>query len=412
MTGHLSAPDVLIRLLSESRKPSAGTRQPQAVWNEVVATAVRHGFAPLLFKRLKESGARTNVPAVAWENLRLAYFASAGRNARLYRELGLVLRCLRGSGIPVIVLKGAFLAEAVYGDVALRPMGDVDLMVPRAEMPRAHAVLLDTGRAHQQSGDVGSRSGRSRKFRLSVGAGIDLCWTIVAPKGRFGPDSTGLWNRAHQATIAGVEVLGLCPEDLLLHLCLHASHRHGLTAGLRPFCDIAETIRHFRGAMDWAQVVHSAREWCASRYVGLTLHLAQSMVGAGVPDDVLERLVPGGIDQRIIEAARESVLTQAGYLQRMPFFGRLGVESLGDKAKLSWERIFLSRGEMAAIYPASRDSKYLYFHYALRLRDVIRAFVSHIRRRGRLMTRSRRHNRKDPLVNWLKSGEPRAAGGA
>jgi hypothetical protein len=366
--------------------------------------AVNHGLAPLLFKRLKESDARAGVPADAWERLRLAYFASACRNMRLYRELRTVLRCLRSSGIKVIVLKGAYLAEAVYGDVALRPMCDVDLMVPRAELPRAQAVLLDIGGVHEQSEDIESRC-RTRFHLPQVvirDLAIELHWTIVFPTGSVTVDSTGLWDRARPATIAGVEVLALSPEDLLLHLCLHFCYLHRL-AGLRPFYDIAETIHRFRGEMDWPQVAHSAREWRASRYVGLTLHLAGSVLGTGVPDDVLERLVPGGLDQRILETARQFVLAQTDYRQWMPLSDALGAKSLGDKVKLPWKRVFLSRDEMAAIYPASRDSRHLYFYYALRLRDAIRSFGAHTLRRGLPVIRSRGQDRNVSLVNWLRS---------
>ena len=214
-------------------------------------------------------------------------------------------------------------------------------------------------------------------------------------------DPTGFWDRARPAKIAGVEVLALCPEDLLLHLCLHTAHRHGLGDGLRPLCDVSETIQRFRDEMNWVQVAERARAWGASRYVGLMLHLARSMLGAGVPDDILKQLVPGGIDQRILMRARESVLAKTGYAQRMPLFGRLGAKSLGEKLKLSWERVFLSRDEMAATYPASRGSKHFYLYYALRLRDVIRTYWSHTFRRARLMMQSRGHDRNAALVNWL-----------
>ncbi|MCX6842425.1 MAG: nucleotidyltransferase family protein [candidate division WOR-3 bacterium] len=378
------------------------SREPSAVWNEVLDMAADHGLVPLLFKRLKESDARAHVPVDAWKQLRQVYFDSASANVRLYRKLGPVLRCLRSSGIKVIVLKGAFLAEAVYGDVALRPMGDVDLMVTKAELPRAHAVLLDTGRVHRRPEDAESRLWKNTKLWLTPVVSVDLCWTIDVPGGRSRLDLTGLWERARPATIAGVEVLALSPEDLLLHLCLHAAHRHGLGFGLLPLCDIAKTIHRFRSEIDWAQVVDRARKWRASRYVGLTLHLARRMLGAGVPDDVLEQLVPGGIDARIIETAREAVLGQRGYHELMPFFGRLGAKCLGDKAKLFWERVFLSREEMAAIYPASRNSRHIYLYYALRLRDVIRTYWSHVLSRGRLLARSRRRDRTAALVKWLK----------
>jgi hypothetical protein len=369
--------------------------------------AVHHGLAPLLFKRLKKSDARASVPADAWERLRLAYFASAGRNMRLYRELRTVLRCLRSSGIKVIVLKGAYLAETVYGNVALRPMCDVDLLVPRAELPRAQAVLLDMGGVQRQSED--NELCDTTRLHLPQfvirDLVIEIHSTIASPTGPVGIDAAGLWDRAHPALIAGVEVLALSPEDLLLHLCLHFCYQHRL-AGLRFFCDIAETIHHYRGEMDWPQVVDRAREWGASRYVGLTLYLAGSMLDAGLPDDVLERLVPGGLDQRILETARQSALAQTGYGPWVPFFELQGVRSLGDKARLFWERVFLSHGEMAAIYPASRDSRHLHFYYALRLRDVIRSFGSYTLRRGLPVIRSRGRAGNVSLVNWLRSGKP------
>jgi len=88
-------------------------------------------------------------------------------------------------------------------------------------------------------------------------------------------------------------------------------------------------------------------------------------------------------------------------MQRMPFFGRLGAKSLSEKLKLSWERVFLSRDEMAATYPTSRDSKCFCLYYARRLRDVIRTYWSHTFRRGRLMVQSRGRDPSTALVNWL-----------
>ena len=391
--------EFLLRCLAVGVTPLAVSGQVPAIWNDVVAIAASHGLAPLLYARLKQKGAQALVPADAWERLRRDYRDSAVRSMFLHRELRPVLRCLRDAGIKVIVLKGVFLAEAVYSDAALRSMADVDLMVPRAELPRANALLLDLRTACNRSGSAGSLLSRDRKYLLSPGAGIDFRWTIDVPAGRSRLDLAGLWDRARPASIAGVEVLAFSPEDLLLHVCLHAAHRHGLGDGLRPICDAAETVQRFGGELDWAQVTARAREWGAARYVGLTLRLARSMLAAAVPDDILEQLVPGGIDQRILEAASNSVLAKAGYLERMPFFDRLGARTFGERTKLSWERVFLSRQEMAARYPASLNSKHLWFYYALRLRDVTRTYAAHAFRRTRLTLPGR--GRSAELVRWL-----------
>jgi hypothetical protein len=406
--------ELLIRCLSVSREPLAASREPTTIWNEVVDVAVSEHLAPLLFKRLKESGAQALVPADAWQRLRRAYFTSGDRNTRLNRELRTVLQCLRSAGIAVIVLKGAYLAEAVYGDVALRPMCDADILVPRADLARAEAVLLDMGGIHlKQHNQAAPAPGTPpedaepgcgmRKHALPVSIrdlAIELHWTLVSSTGPVRIDDTGLWNRSRPALTAGVEVLSLSPEDLLLHLCLHFCYENGCV-GLRHVCDIDETIHRFRGELDWAQVAERAREWSATRHLGLTLHLARSLLDAVVPDDVLERLVPEGVDRRILEAAREAVLTQTARHHWEPLFRALGARTLGEKAKFLKERIFLSRDEMAAKYPASRGSRYFYVYYALRLRDGLRAYTFHARRRARLLMQRRRRERHAALSNWL-----------
>jgi hypothetical protein len=400
-----SAIDMLLRCLS-GRGPGTGDMGPTTDWNNVVDVAVRHDLAPLLFKRLKEGGARTRVPADAWERLRLAYFASAKRNTRLFRELRTVLECLRAAGIPVIVLKGAYLAEAVYGDVAVRPMCDADLMVPRAELPRAQAVLLDMGGVLGSAEDIESFS-KSRHHLPPViirDLQIELHWTIIRPTEPVRIDVAGLWNRAHPATTAGVEVLALSPEDLLMHICLHFGCDHHLT-GLRSFCDITETIHRYRGEMDWLQVADSAREWGAARYVGLTLHLSRRMLGTDVPDDVLERLVPGGIDERVLETARQSALADTGYEPWSPVSGLVGARSLSDKAKLLWQRVFLSRDEMARVHPASRDSRCLSFYYGLRFRDVLRNRGTTVLRLAQSPSYRQSASESAVVANWLRSGK-------
>jgi len=395
--------DLLLRCLSH-RGPGTGDQGRTTVsWNEVVDAADREHVAPLLFKRLKDSDAQALVPADAWQRLRRAYFTSGDRNTRLFRELRTVLERLRGSDIKVIVLKGAYLAEAVYGDVALRPMCDNDLLVPRADLARAEAVLLDMGGVHQQFEDTAASCRRKHHLpQITIGhLVVEIHGNIVSPAGPVRVSPAGLWDRARPALTAGVEVLALSPEDLLPHLCLHFSYQDACV-GLRSLCDIAETIQHFGGGVDWPQVTERAREWGATRHVSLALHLAGSMLGAAVPDDVLERLVPEGIDRSILEAAREAVLTQTGRHHWESLFSAQGARSPGDKAKFLRERVFLSRDEMAAKYPASRGSRFFYLYYALRLRDGLRAYSFHALRRARLMMQRRRRERYAALYDWLK----------
>lgn len=400
---------LLLRCLSDSRGLAVDSRVSRAACREVARAAAGYDLAPLLYTRLKSSGARAWVPAEVWEQLRLAYFSSADRNFRLRGLLRPVLGGLRNAGIPTIVLKGAYLAEAVYDNVAVRPMCDVDLLVPRAELPGAQSVLIDLGGASASAADIEwcCRTSAHLPAIAIRGLVVEIHWTIAAPVGPVSVDVAGLWDRARPTCIAGVQVLALSPEDLLLHLCLSASCRDGFMGGLRSFGDISETIRRFGNEIDWVQVTGRAREWGGARYVCLTLHLARSMFGAEVPDGVIERLVPGGPDQRVVRAASESVLTRAGYDKMIPLsYDHLGAESVGDRARLAWERIFLSREDMGVKYPASRDARHFWFYYVLRLRDLIRTYWSHVLARARLTAGNRASSRQVSVADWLRSGRP------
>ena len=229
--------ELLLRCLSATRPPSSVTGHPTAVsrhpsstggepidWNAVLTIAADHGLTPLLYKRLKESDAQALVPADVWEGLKATYVASAVRSLHLYRELRPVLRRLGNSDISVIVLKGAFLAEAVYSDPALRSsMADVDIMVPREDLPKVQAVLLDMGFGPREREEIELRCRTTKGLAPFTRSGftVEPHWNIVYPTSPFKMDIAGLWVRARPATVAGVEVLALSPEDLLLHLCLH-----------------------------------------------------------------------------------------------------------------------------------------------------------------------------------------------
>jgi hypothetical protein len=132
------------------------------------------------------------------------------------------------------------------------------------------------------------------------------------------------------------------------------------------------------------------------------------MFGVKVPAEVLEQLVPGGLDQRILEMARESVTAQVSSLgcATRPVRDLWGTRSLGDKARLLWQRIFCSREEMAAMYPASRDSRHFYLFYALRLRDVMRYHGASVPRM--MLNREVRQSASKmvAVTDWLKSEEP------
>jgi hypothetical protein len=333
------------------------------------------------------------------------YVACAARNMALLHEVGRILKSFEIAGVSVIPLKGAFLAEAVYGDIALRPMADLDLLVKPADLPRAVEALRQLGYESEQPFDpVAQQSGFQDMppMRRPGGAMVELHWTLVTPLCGARIDAgelQGIWDRSAPATIAGVPSRALAPEDLLLHLCMHASVHHRFAdVGLKSFVDMAEVVRHYAGALDWAASAERANRWGVANGVRMALTLAEEWTDLRVPAEAWTRLDGRAPDEQTLDWARHKVL-EGRPAAHVSLFARLESDG-GATGKLAALRTaaFPSREVMARLYGVPSGSWRIVVCYPYRLWDLWthhrgalwklvkgdRAFVDDTRREARL----------------------------
>jgi hypothetical protein len=381
-------------------------------WDVLIAESDRYRVAPLLYHRLRTFHSNMPIPANVMTMLRRIYLQSARRGMHLYHELGKVLGLLRHANIPVIVLKGAHLAELVYGNIALRPMGDVDVLVHMDDLMRVEAALLGMGYApterHRQ---VTKDTWHFIYVSPKTGLTVEVHWTFLPSMYHLKIDIDGQWERSRQAIIAGVEVSVLCPEDLLLYLCLHTS-KHLFKMGLKPLYDIFETIRYYGKEIDWKQVQLRSEQSGEAKCVYLTFRLAEELLGASVPDDLMSAIKPNDFDERFMLLAKERIFARGHWnsdgLPLSPNIAQLwGSKRLLKKGTLFLRRAFPSPEEVAQMYPAPSDSVRIYFYYAVRIKDL---FLRHGRQVWRLLRRNegmrglaKQENDMTPLNDWLMS---------
>ena len=138
----------LLAFLQSSPTPDRGGEIAAAAdgdWEELLRQSDRHKVTPLLYHRLRTCHPDLPIPDGITGKLRQAHLDNSARNLRLYSHLGKVLRLLRLENIPVIALKGAYLAEFVYAHHALRFMNDLDLLVQKDDLMKVDALLLEMG---------------------------------------------------------------------------------------------------------------------------------------------------------------------------------------------------------------------------------------------------------------------------
>lgn len=117
----------------------------QIDWEYLLRAADSHGLKPLLYWHL-EATSPESVPEVTLEHLEAEFRRNMKRNLFLSMELLKLLERLEGQGIQAIPFKGPVLAVSVYGNLALRPFSDLDILVhegQRAPLPTARRTHRD-----------------------------------------------------------------------------------------------------------------------------------------------------------------------------------------------------------------------------------------------------------------------------
>lgn len=260
-------------------------------WDVLLALANAHGLSPLLYWHL-ESNFSQFLPTAVAEALRDFYQHNARHNLLLVGELVNLLKLLASRDISLVPFKGPTLAEAVYGNVALRECSDLDLFIRPNDLPAAIETLVSEGyrpvlqlTPPQQTALI--RSHYEYGLLSPTGALIEFQWAIVPRYFSLPLGTEQLWQDLRTVRIGGVEALALSPENLLLILCIHGG-KH-LWNRLVWLSDISGLIQLHPG-LDWEYVLRQARAGRAERLLLLGLSLAHTVFGTPLPEKIYIRL--------------------------------------------------------------------------------------------------------------------------
>jgi hypothetical protein len=213
-------------------------------------------------------------------------------------------------------LKGVLLAGKIYPNAAYRSMRDVDLLVPGSRLQDAVNTLGSLGfKAHYHFHLTNEREAMHHLPSMygPKGAVVELHWTLMPPSSPFRIEVDSIWQRAKPSELLGAACQIMSVEDLVLHLCMHTAYLETLSSGLRPFCDLAWTLKIHQQQIDWQRLTHRAGVWGCRRSTWLALQLARRLLGASVPEGALLALQTNDVQPEMIDWATAQVLYPIGY---------------------------------------------------------------------------------------------------
>jgi hypothetical protein len=136
-------------------------------------------------------------------------------------------------------------------------------------------------------------------------------------------DFDSVWRDARPMMYAGREVWLMCPEDLLISLCINSCRKRFFW--LKSLCDIGETLRRYP-ALDWTALAEKARQYGCENIVYAALYVTSRTIGLNMPDRILDSLNVSLVRAICIRACADFQLRHVSPTSRASgaiwFFGR------------------------------------------------------------------------------------------
>jgi putative nucleotidyltransferase-like protein len=329
--------DLLIACAGPKAEDQQGKRVRSLVeayvdWGDLFILANYHRVRPLLYKRLNEYAADI-APESLLADMADNYRAGAIRNLFLTRELIALARAFAQASIPLLPHKGPLLAQAAYGDLALRQFNDLDLLIHPRDLSRSMEVLAELGYA-PPSELAWLSPGALLKWTgempcvSSDGTVVDLHWRLTPSHYTVQLDPEILWRDVTTVRIGGSELTSLTPEALLLLLAVHGAKHCWESIGW--LADIAWHL-HANPDFNWKRAWELAEDSHCQFPLLLSLTLAQNVFQTNVPE-IPAHPVVADLHQRVM-ARWYAGLVEAPKSPELFSFARALASSRGDTLK-------------------------------------------------------------------------------
>ncbi len=286
------------RLLTISTDAETWAAFSAPTWQALLQAVLAEGVAPLLSFRLAETGQVAMIPPAARAALRTACLNTWRNNQEIIKELQVLARHFSQAGIPVVVLKGACFALTIYPDPGLRPMSDLDLLIPREKLPRAVEIATRLGYSNTLPEAMpGLRDLLGHDIYLQRGGlSLELHHSLVADRVfRYAVPVDWFWTQTEPlASPPGYNFENLAmltPAAQMLYSAAHAMLQHGgQQAPLRWFYDLHLLVQHYGSRLDWDLLIAQAREFAWASALEAALAHTTACFATPIPACVRARL--------------------------------------------------------------------------------------------------------------------------
>ena len=209
-------------------------------WAAVIRAARKHHVLSHLSQSLQQL--EIELPFIAARRLLRARQQDAASVLSTLLALKELLGIMASAGIRAVPLKGPVLLERLFGDAAIRPCQDIDLLIHPDEIDLAENVLRGLGYRSMAPKPSVTRDWIRHGVMVELHVHPHhLCY--------FDAPITSIWKRVRQAKFQDQPIWLLAPADELISLCMHATrHRYDRLSMLVELAAAFEVLGHHVGS--------------------------------------------------------------------------------------------------------------------------------------------------------------------
>jgi hypothetical protein len=322
-----------MRLLLACCRKTLGEADPEKIrwlsnnqidWESFLRLADRHRVYPLVYHNLSRL-ARNGIPAHILRSLKDRFERNALRALALTAEMVRLVKLLEQNGILALPLKGPPLALQVYGDLALRHSGDLDLLVAAEHVEHAENILRQKGyrrvvpdltlsRIKRQI--VYMRQGQHFIYYNEYSQRlVELHWRLFSNSYIYSLNIDKLLECSQTINIASNPIETLDIEKTILYLCTHGAIH--IWYRLFWLCDVVELLqKNYR--IYWPEMMEHATELGLSRSLAEGLMLSSLLFGTSLPDPIRAYVERDNMVKSLVKTAL-LIATHPNDMTRTPF---------------------------------------------------------------------------------------------
>lgn len=263
-----------------------------ADWEEVVEVLIAQGAGPLFYSKLPQLPNGVLIPAASREKLKQSYFITLSRGTMLYNVFTIAAELLTSIDVDFLVLKGTYLAESLYGDIGLRQLSDIDLLIREEDGGKARQALMAAGFRsddYPMAAFLRENLGFEHYPPLVFqGVSIELHVRLNRPGEKFHLPAGSFLKNAETVTISGtaVKVPDFC--DHLIHTCVHL-HKHFRDGQVQftGFNDIVNLLHKHPEKINWETLTERCSTYRCEEIVYRYLLLTAKYYQVALPAHIL-----------------------------------------------------------------------------------------------------------------------------